>query len=241
MIERTIRALFIFAIALILILDVFLLTGAHADNLKAMTELRSTALMVNGAQCSGSGAIVEARSGGHYLLTNSHVCLCANHLGYVNATFDSGELVHAKIVKQDWSSDLCAARVEKTRPALKLGSQLLPMMEVYTRGYPGGRLTESHGAVKGDVLWDWDVEIETIGSCPVGSRVIRGFNGTLRGCSMTFTSTISSLYSRPGASGSAVVNDDGQLVGVLSSWHPGDDYDAGQVPFSQLRKFLEAL
>lgn len=208
---------------------------------KATLKLRDTAVMVNSYRCTGSASIVEGRSGKHYVLSNQHVCNCAGYKGYLYATKEGGELIKARIVKRSWAVDLCAARVEDDRPALKLAPQLLPFSRVRTRGYPGGRLTESEGETYGVEQWSWTVPIQEVGVCPTGSLPERGLSGRIEACTMTFTSTISNLYGRPGSSGSAVVNEEGELVGVLSSWMPGNDLDSGMVTFEQTRKFLETL
>lgn len=233
---------FVVAFLLLVIFISFTMpTQGSTDTNKAMRALRETAVMVAGGQCSGSGSIVQGKSGKRYLLTNNHVCNCGGEEGYVYGSFEGGELVKGKIAKRSWAYDLCAARVEDSRPALKLGSQLLPFTEVNTRGYPMRRLVESHGLVGGEVQWGYQVPIEEVGECPQGSEREYALNGNLAACILPFTSTVTSLYGRPGSSGSPVVNDDGDLVGVLSSYMPGSDYSAGIVRFQDVKRFLEAL
>jgi S1-C subfamily serine protease len=227
--------------AIILATAILVSVNSNADTAKAMTLLRRTTIRVDGLGCTGSGSIVEGKSGHHYVVTNSHVCNCVRYRGAVRGTFESGELVTGHSPKLDWSADLCAAQVEDSRPALKLGQQLSPMTQVSTRGYPGGRLTESHGMIAGHQEWDSDFPISELGRCPHDSLVLYGMNGNIEGCRMHFTSTLSDLFGRPGSSGSPVVNDDGELVGVISSWMPGSSFETGQVPFEQLKRFLEAL
>lgn len=239
--NRVINALFALVISLAFALFVLALT-VHAEETKAMRALRQTAVMVNGLGCSGSGSIVEGKSGRHFLVTNNHVCNCAAYKGRVYATFEGGGLVRAIIVKKSWPYDLCAARVDRSYPALKLAPKLDPRSELNTRGYPEGRLTESHGTLGEDTDWFWTAPLDEVGNCPTNSQKLYGLNGALAGCRIHFTSTTSSLYGRPGSSGSAVVNDEGQLVGVVSSFNPDDDnYDAGQTTFEQTKSFVESL
>lgn len=233
---------FLFAVAITLVLALILLSSrVFAASNPAMEQLRKTAVRVEGNGCTGSGSIVQGRSGKHYLLTNAHVCLCSDYRKHLYGSYEGGEMVRGDIAKIDWNADLCAARVDVKYPALKLGPMPVPYQEVNTRGYPGGRLSESHGMLKGGVAWDYEMDIGVIGECPAGIKVMRDMNGRVSGCLMHYTSMISNLYSRPGSSGSPVVNDDGGLVSVISSWHPGDDYDAGSVPYGQVRSFLEGL
>lgn len=231
--------------ALIIINSVFigLMTPSfsHAAENPAMEQLRKTAVRIDGNGCMGSGSVVEGKSGKHYILTNQHLCNCAKYRGNIYATFEDGQQLVGTVVSQNWNSDLCAAHINGYDKALKLGRSLAPLTEVNTRGWPGGRLTESHGHVVGTVRWSTDFPIEQIGVCPTKSKPVYGSNDVLAACTLTYVSVLSNLYARPGSSGSAVVNDDGQLVGVVSSWHPGSDTEAGLVPFSQLKEFLRDL
>lgn len=224
-----------------LILTLFLMGLNKAfgdDNSQALSVLRQTAVMVNGSSCSGSGSVIQGKSGKLYILTNSHVCNCAKYFGSIFVTYEGGETLRAKVIKQSWVADLCAAQIDENKPSLQLAPQLLPLTEVTTRGYPMGRLSESRGLVKGDTSWVWEVEIGELGVCPITSKKIYGMNGNLAGCSMPFRTTLTNLYSRPGSSGSPVVNNNGELVGVVASWHPDSEW---LVPFNELRDFLKGL
>lgn len=243
MIKRIIDIVLITAVTVALgfVLFAFGAFGARADTSKGVLLLRKTAVRIDGTGCMGSGSIVEGKSGKKYLLTNQHLCNCAKYRGDIYGTFEDGKLLVGRVVKQDWGSDLCAAQVGAVDQALHIGKGLPPLTEISTRGYPGGRLTESHGRSAGPVDWETDFPIEEIGTCPRNSEPLYGFNGVLAGCKLRYRSTLSNLYARPGASGSAVVNDQGELVGVVSSWHAGSDFDAGMVPFAQVREFLNTL
>lgn len=242
MISRFINALFAITIVLTLLLDIILLSNIHADDAKAKEALRKTTVMVNGLSCIGSGSFVNSQTGKVYLLTNAHVCDCARYKGRLYATRDNGELIVATQVKLDWSADLCAAEVKVHRDALDLAPRFLPRTRVYTRGYPGGRLTESAGAARGNVEWDFDIPIQDLGTCPAGAQRSLGLNGNLAECRLHFVSTLTSLYGRPGASGSPVVDPEGHLVGVMSSFLPENTYyDSGMVPFEVLTQFMRTL
>jgi S1-C subfamily serine protease len=240
MMKRLIDFLFAVAITLALAFILFA-SGAFATQPTAMEQLRKTAVRIDGTSCLGTGSVVEGKSGKHYILTNQHLCNCARYKGDIYATFEGGALLVGRVVKQDWGSDLCAAQVTSPNPALKLGSGLAPMTELNSRGYPSGRLTESHGIAVGYVDWDTDFPIEEIGSCPKKSSPMYGMNGVLAACKLHYHSLLSNLYARPGASGSPVVNNRGELVAVISSWHTDSVYSAGLVPFEQLRVFMEGL
>jgi S1-C subfamily serine protease len=243
MISRIIDLLLIVAVTLAagFVLFAFGAFGARASIPPAISVLRQTAVRIDGNGCMGSGSVVQARSGRPLILTNNHVCNCANQFGQIYATMEGGELIKGTVVRRDWGKDLCAATFEGNRPALKLGDRPAPRSEIQTRGYPDGRLAESHGQVGPNVDWDYEFAISELGACPAASRPIYGMNGNLAGCRLHFRSTGTSLFGRPGSSGSAVVNDAGELVGVISSWLPGSQYDAGMVSYDDVKKFLGGL
>lgn len=232
---------FLLIVAIILLGALFVTVGVNAETDVALAKLRQTSVRVDGTACLGSGSVVQGKSGKRYILTNAHVCNCARWKGEIFATFEDGKLLTGKIAKSDWGSDLCAARIYGERPALKVGPTLAPLEEITTRGYPGGRLTESHGRVHGEVDWEFMMDIEMIGECPNVSKKAYGMNDKLNGCLFHYRSVITDLYARPGASGSPVVNDKGELVGVISSWLADNDYEGGMVPFSRVKEFLGSL
>lgn len=208
---------------------------AHAS--PPLDNLRSTAVRIE----NGSGSVVEGASGRRYILSNYHVCLGAAWKGTLTAFHPTGETITGRIVKRAPAVDLCAARLKGHMPALKLGRQAAPMQEVWTRGYPAGILSETHGRLATGTTWRFFFPIEEVGECPDEYRKEYGYDGRLSGCVATFSSTLSSLYSRPGSSGSPVVDRDGDLVGVISSFDPRGNFNAGLVPFDDLKSFMEGL
>jgi S1-C subfamily serine protease len=213
-----------------------LIRDAFADP-SPIETLRSTAVRIS----NGSGSIVEGSSGRHYLLTNYHVCMGAAWKGTLTAFFPDGETVTGRITKRSPAIDLCAARLFSRGPALKIGRQLAPMQDIWTRGYPNGILSETHGHVGQEHSWTTFFPIDMIGECPPEYKKEYSYEGPLAGCRVTFTSTLSTLYSRPGSSGSAVVDENGGLVGVVSSFDPNGAYNAGMVSFDDVKAFMEAL
>lgn len=203
--------------------------------------LAQTVVQVDGSACKGSGSVVRAKSGLTYVLTNAHVCHCANYKNKVFSTRESGALISGVIAKEDWGKDLCAVKVEEQTITLLMGDSPNSFTVIYTRGYPGERLTISKGRMSGLTEWDLSMGVEDIGECPKGSKKQYDTSGILRYCTLHFVSRLSNLYARPGSSGSPVVDGDGGLVGVVSSWHTDSDYDAGLVPYNDVKNFLSGL
>lgn len=221
----------------VIVIKLLIASASAAELPTAVVKLRESAVHID----IGSGSIVEGKSGKHYILTNWHVCNSARWKGSLYATYNEGPVVVGPVVKMSPTKDLCVARVDSSKPALKLAPRILPRSEVYTRGWPEGILTESHGRTLGDTVWEYFFNIQLVGECPKGFNKERSPNGNVVGCTGSFESTLTNLYGRPGSSGSPVVNSDGELVGVISSWHPESDYEAGMVTYKQVKEFLSDL
>lgn len=201
------------------------------------TDLKDTTVHI----AVGSGSIVQAPSGKHYLLTNWHVCIAGGWKGTISGSTETGTLYLGKVVKSSPEKDLCAAEIKKQGPALKLAKEFLPDSQLWTRGYPEGVLTQSQGKANIVTTWNFEFPIDMVGECPAEFRKHYDFTEILRGCIATYQSLLTDLYSRPGSSGSPVVNNKGQLVAVISSWHTERKYDAGCVQFEDVREFLADL
>lgn len=226
---------FVLSTTLMVIITVFSM-AARGD---AISNLRRTAAHVYNA----TGSIVRGKSGATYILTNWHVCtLSDNASNVLEAKFDNGTSISGMIVANDASVDLCAARVYKRLPALELSKDTQEVREFYTRGYPGGVLYEGHGVIQRKMEWDYEIAIRIIKKCPKGSKIKFWEDGAPRSCLLHWSSVVTTLYGRPGSSGSPVLDNEGNLVGVISSHeYPDYPFAAGMVPTENLRLFLEKL
>ncbi len=188
----------------------------------------------------GSGSIVVGASGNEYLLTNWHVCNAGSWKGKMRANYEDGTLIEAPLVKLDALSDLCASKVTPTHAALKVASSLRMGQHIYTRGYPYGVLSFTEGSFIGANKWDYFYAIEEVGECPTGSRKERAPDGRLAGCVITYFDNVTNMYSRPGSSGSPVVDAKGELIGVMSSWDGNRDA-GGMVTLEAVKRFMQGL
>lgn len=206
--------------------------GSEPYNLKLKDN---TARMSN-----GSGFIFKGPSGKQYLVTNYHVCLGGSWHNVATGSLESGEVVRGGIVKRDIKPDLCAALIERRKAPLELAKELKPDTRVYTRGYPYGVLSQSKGKYIGITKWSYMFPIEQIGECPSEAQKDFSGDGILAGCETEYTDNVTDLYARPGSSGSPVVNFDGDLVGVMSSWDSGKDA-GGMVRLEDIKEFFKGL
>ena len=204
----------------------------------AVDKLRATTVHIP----NGSGAVVYGKSGAKYILTNWHVCVGIRWKGKLYASYENGQLLHGEITRTDPRVDLCAARVYGDVEALKLAPKSLRKQRIYTRGYPHHILTEDSGQLTGPyVSWKAYFDIAEVGTCPSGFTPEHTPSGVIAVCSITYNSVLSNLYSRPGSSGSPVVDTNGDIMGVISSLHSDNEYEAGLVQYNDLKAFLSAL
>jgi len=221
--------------AFVVVASYFITKTAHAD---VTQNLRACTVRVEKA----TGSIVFGKSGQRYILTNWHVCqLFRAKQKSLEAVYDDDTTVFGPIVVSDSSVDLCAAKITDQVPAL----QMTPhnrVKDVVTRGYPGGLVNESHGYTKERIVWSYELAVELIGTCPENSKVNYYQNGKVRSCTFTWTNILTNLYSRPGSSGSPVLDNEGFLAGVISSHDSNlSDFAGGMVPTEDVRAFLDKL
>jgi len=200
------------------------------------------ALVINTIRLpTGSGSVVVAPSGRRYVLTNWHVCLGSRHKGKIHASYTDGTTIEGRIVKQSVSYDLCAAAVDSGSSGIRVGRELTKSEPIYTRGYPYGVLSESAGRLDHTERWTAQFPVEELSPCAPGMQELRDATDNIKGCATQFISNVTSLYARPGSSGSPVVNNSGQLVGVVSSWMSDEQNDAGIVRIEDVKEFLKDL
>lgn len=207
-----------------------------ASEVDAYKRLSQSAVHIS----NGSGFIVRAPSGAKYLISNWHVCSSATVHKRLHANYQDGTSVEGPVVKLDPHVDLCAARVSKFHLGLTPAPKLDPKEQVYTRGYPYGILSQTTGQYLGVSEWGYTYSIEEVGECFKGSIKAYDHADRLSGCHITYRVNLTNLYSRPGSSGSPVVNGAGDLVGVMSSWDSVKD-EGGMVPLDQIKEFLGDL
>ncbi len=220
---------------LVLLLSCLCSSSAQSDD-EAMIKLRQSTVHI----AIGSGFIVEGPSGAHYLATNGHVCNAGSWLGVMRANYEGGQLVEGKITKTSMAADLCVTKVSKSLSALKVAKTLEPNQQVYTRGYPYGVLSETSGEYIGIQSWDYTYPIDEVGECFKGSRRVLNGQGRVAGCAVKYTDNVTNMYSRPGSSGSPVVDASGDLVGVMSSWI-GEQDAGGMVTLQAIKEFMRGL
>jgi S1-C subfamily serine protease len=184
-----------------------------------------TDVMSNGrgqtGQATGSGIVLDTRGD---ILTNEHVIAGATH---IQVTFSDGSTANATLVGSNAGADLAVLRVSvpaSTLHPVTLGNSSNVQIgdAVYAIGAPfglSGSLTE--GIVS---------NLNQSGTAPNG--------GTLSGLIQTDAAI------NPGNSGGALVNAQGQVIGITNSIESPVDANVGvgfAIPINQVSQLLASL
>jgi hypothetical protein len=218
---------FIFVFMVFFATLVALLSHAHADDDRppqAITDILRPAV-VHMVRATG----FYVRYNGHrYLMTNWHVCF----FGHPDA---------ARTPIMDPKSDLCVIpQVSDYGAALKMASDVTEGQTIFSRGFPAGSLTESKGVVQDAFKWTYEFPGTDLSErdCPY-ERIYR--RDTYISCRAEYHSIFTTLFGLPGSSGSPVVDEHGDLVGVVSSAIVARPRATGMVRLKDIKAFLEGL
>lgn len=152
-------------------------------------SLVDSVFRLEGSRGAGTGFIVSAPSGRHYLFTAAHVCVLFPHTHY------KGELIPLSIIKTAKNTDLCLIKLPdqlQNLPAFRISSrEPYPMEPIASMGYGIGRFSLHEG------YWGGTELTHSIGVHNPGFMMLKLV---------------------PGASGSPVFNYQKELVGVFYSY-----------------------
>lgn len=183
----------------------------------------------------GTGFLIETPAGSQYLLTNRHVCLLHTQGRLIAEREGTQEVVRVLAVTDD--ADLCIL----TSPASsERGFKLALRADMYERVYILGHPHLNPISIStGHFNY---ADFAPINYCLSGGpryapRVpYDSENPLLPGCMRSVWSYFTDAYSQPGNSGSPVLNNDGEVVGVL---YAGGDGVSLVVPLAEVQAFLE--
>lgn len=219
-----------------LVAFLFLISSANAA--EPFKVLSASVVKVLSGRGMGSGAVIQAPgSGKKYIMTNWHVC----HLSKPGTTYysmlEDGTYLHGKAAYMDIHYDLCLIEVDQRQPAIIIGVDIEFREKLFTQGFPRGKFRESEGRLDRVEMWELDMQEELSGdACPKDfTKVHTLFR---QRCMGTYPTGITTLYGAPGSSGSAVVNESGQLVAVIQSAESDGGDSAGVILIDRVREFL---
>lgn len=184
---------------------------------QSIKDLYKTSVRIydKGLNSGGTGSIFKSFKTGSHILTNKHVCKLVEQGGYVEYKDRNFLVTHYKKFPQH---DLCLVRVASNlRVDLKVSETLVKKSStVYVSGHPN---LLPHIATKGHVSDHMDIDLivgmrdctkDDIEKDPLSCAWFGGLPEI-----QTFDSQVVSNLIKPGSSGSAVFNTNGEIVGVV--------------------------
>lgn len=192
---------------------------------QSISDLYKTSVRIyNKAETSGgTGSIFRSYSNASHILTNKHVCRLIEQGGKVDYDGRMYSITHYKKFSRH---DLCLVRVEKN---FKINTVIADKLAkksstTYVSGHPN---LLPHIATKGHLSGRMDIQIV------VGTKKCKDDDTSIE-CAWfggkpvvkTFDSIVVSNLIKPGNSGSAVFNAEGEVVGVVYAGS-GSDFSHG--------------
>jgi len=229
--------------ALLAILAAHTLTGGKREG---YFYSRSVKLLGGGHQCSGEQ--VRGPSGVSYILTAAHCAKLADAQGNIEVIKEDGDKISRKIITEDPSSDLLLLEGLPGVAGLDIATSLKPHERVrtYTHGHgmdtyrTDGMIIQNIRIQAGVSEITTDQEELACNNLPK-YKVVELDNtpfGPLKACILDVEETLTTAMIQPGSSGGMVVNESGELVGVVSV---GDGAYGGLVELKDIKNFLKVF
>ncbi len=187
---------------------------------KSDRYLKSRVMKLEGPRGMCSGEQVRAPSGVDYILTAAHCAPIAVD-GQIMVTTEDGRKLNRRIIAEDDSSDLLLLEGIPNMRGLDIARHSQHMQQVRTFTH-GGRMNtwKSKGTlmdtISVDILLEEIMSNEDAAACSKPkNRQVDYFGHNL--CLLHVYEDVSDALSIPGSSGGMVVDNDGDLVGVVSA------------------------
>lgn len=184
----------------------------------------------------GTGSIFKSYKNATHILTNKHVCRLIEPGGVVRYKERKYKITHYKKFPEH---DLCLVRIGTSLNITTKVSDTLARTSqtVYVSGHPN---LLPHIATKGHLSDNMDIKLVVgVTECEEGDNSMQcmwfGGNPIVK----TFDSKVVSNLIKPGSSGSAVFNNEGEIVGVVFAGD-GRDFSHGYiVPHIHVLYFIQ--
>lgn len=200
--------------------------------------LRNRVVKLTGNDVLCSGEQVKAPSGRNYILTAGHCKATIGADGSVDVSADDGKHARRRMIEEDPYSDLLLIEgLPDDREGLSIAQS--DYQQEHVRTYTHGAGMDTY-ETRGDLVMLKDLQVfaefaspEDCSSKPKYKMLDTGFFGEV--CIMDVIEQASTAMTVPGSSGGMVVDDSGNLVGVVSAGGEGFSYFA---TLKDIQRFL---
>lgn len=196
---------------------------------------------------SGTGFYLEATSGKYYVLTNDHVCSLAGTGNQLVLIHNDGSRSVTKIIKRDTKSDLCLLDAPQEH-GLELGNDVSKDEILYIYGYPLGIaqvLASGFALIDLTVTFESDLPKDKCfgGNLRWVTKEIRFFGqvvGRIEVCEKSIASILTSTVIYPGNSGSPVLNESGDVIGIAFAAITATGFGF-IIPVWEIKRFIQEV
>ena len=219
------------------------ISSSNIHNKYLRYEVGSSTVKVLGPRGGGSGFAVKGDSGKDYIMTNKHVCELATG-GWLSVKSDSGLTLWKRVVYKDNIHDLCLIEGDSRFDSLSIGSTPSPGDYFYIVGHPALRaLTVSQGEYIGFAnVTIVDDSVKERSQCRGTVYELTPLEqmefGIEWACIRSLRSYSTTAVAYGGNSGSPVVNQYGNLIGVLFAGSTEQERDNYVVPLHEVKRVL---
>lgn len=216
----------------------------HPDkHLKALLRNSVVYIVNESEKGGGTGFLVKNDNGREYIITNRHVCRgTIQSDGSVKVKTDE-KVIKRKVIEISTESDLCIIESGFDQKALKMADEYELESEAYVMGHPYlNPLTFVHGELIADVtigLIDHPMTAEDNECSGEGQHAekINMLFFTVEVCIQDYKSISTTIPTFPGNSGSPMVNEKGEVIGVIFAGDTSSNWGYA-VPLDQLKAFI---
>lgn len=203
-------------------------------------SLRSRVVKLTSARGSCSGEQVRAPSGTHYVLTAAH-CIVLAEDGQINVITEDGRELKRRVIAEDDKSDLLLLEGVPALAGIDIAAVAPKGTWIRTFTHGKGHATYK---TEGELLETTEIQIlismsmEPIEGCNKAKEKLISTEtpfGSIYACLLSVKETFTQAMTQHGSSGGMVVNNEGELVGVVSA---GDGNYSALVTLSDIKAFL---
>lgn len=208
---------------------------------KSDSYIRDRVVKLTSEKGSCSGEQIRAQSGVDYILTAAH-CRVLEKDGMIKATTEDGRTILRKVIMEDAESDLLLLEGLPGVRGLDISDYSAPRDHVRTFTHGAGMATyKTDGVIVQDlrvmILLKFIAGPEAEQACNTPKSHTVDVLGEIKACVLDVTETVTTALIVPGSSGGAVVDDKGDIIGVVSA---GDGKFGLLVPLRDIHRFLAA-